>query len=67
MGKLYNIQKDFEIIKVKTGLKSELKHYNKSKLYQASILKKIRKTFKDSNAWINFDFKEKGKLLRKML
>ena len=63
IGKLENLNEDFKIIKDNTGLKSNLKHHNKSKAKQSSILKKIGKTVKDLDVWSNFSFKHKKKYL----
>ena len=63
IGKLENLSEDFKIIKDKTGLKSDLKHHNKSKAKRSSTLKKIGKIIKDPNVWSNFSFKHKRKYL----
>ena len=63
IGKFENLSEDFKIIKDKAGLKSDLKHHNKSKIKRSSIIKKIGKIMKDPNVLSNFSCKHKRKYL----
>lgn len=63
IGELNNLEKDFKIVKDETGVKSSLKHYNKSQNKKTSIFKKVGKTLKDRKAWMNFDYTLKDNYL----
>ena len=63
IGKLENITEDFKIIKDNISLETDLRHYNKSKIKSTSFLKKVGKTIKDPEVWLNFNYKVKDKYL----